>query len=56
MTSQEATDPTPVSFYKYVDMAGLRRILEGSVRFTQPSAFNDPFELLPRVSANELQH
>jgi hypothetical protein len=32
-----------------VDIAGLKRILEGSVRFTQPSAFNDPFELLPEV-------
>jgi hypothetical protein len=35
--------------YKYVDIAGLKRILQGSVRFTQPSAFNDPFELLPEV-------
>ena len=35
--------------YKYVDIAGLKRILHGSIRFTQPSAFNDPFELLPEV-------
>ncbi|MGP0094634.1 MAG: DUF2971 domain-containing protein [Xanthobacteraceae bacterium] len=35
--------------YKYVSIAGLRRILAGSVRFTQPSAFNDPFELLPEI-------
>jgi hypothetical protein len=35
--------------YKYVDVAGLRRILDGSIRFTQPSAFNDPFELLPEI-------
>jgi hypothetical protein len=35
--------------YKYVDIAGLKRILAGSIRFTQPSAFNDPFELLPEV-------
>ncbi len=35
--------------YKYVDIEGLKRILAGSVRFTQPSAFNDPFELLPEV-------
>jgi hypothetical protein len=27
----------------------LKRILAGSIRFTQPSAFNDPFELLPEV-------
>jgi hypothetical protein len=35
--------------YKYVSIAGLRRILDGSIRFTQPSAFNDPFELLPEI-------
>jgi hypothetical protein len=40
--------PTP-SLYKYVDVAGLRRILQGSIRFTPPSAFNDPFELLPEM-------
>jgi hypothetical protein len=40
---------TSPPLYKYVTMAGLRRILDGSVRFTQPSAFNDPFELLPEV-------
>ena len=32
-----------------MDIAGLKRILAGSIRFTQPSAFNDPFELLPEV-------
>jgi hypothetical protein len=35
--------------YKYVNIKGLERILQGSLRFTQPSAFNDPFELLPEV-------
>jgi hypothetical protein len=35
--------------YKYVSIAGLRRILDGYIRFTQPSAFNDPFELLPEI-------
>jgi hypothetical protein len=35
--------------YKYVDIVGLERIIRGSIRFTQPSAFNDPFELLPEV-------
>jgi hypothetical protein len=35
--------------YKYVNIDGLRRILGGTVRFTQPSAFNDPFELLPEI-------
>jgi hypothetical protein len=23
--------------------------MDGSIRFTQPSAFNDPFELLPDI-------
>ena len=43
--------------YKYVTIEGLKRILEGSIRFTQPSAFNDPFELLPEiiVPANEME-
>ncbi|HEY5209832.1 MAG TPA: hypothetical protein VIJ42_10345 [Stellaceae bacterium] len=44
-----ATGAASAPLYKYVDIAGLRRILQGSVRFTQPSAFNDPFELLPEV-------
>jgi hypothetical protein len=35
--------------FKYVSIAGLRRILGGLIRFTQPSAFNDPFELLPEI-------
>ncbi|WP_223449386.1 MULTISPECIES: DUF2971 domain-containing protein [unclassified Pseudomonas] len=35
--------------FKYVDMAGLQRVLTGGVRFTQPGAFNDPFELLPEI-------
>jgi Protein of unknown function (DUF2971) len=47
--TQEAVGLAPSSIYKYVDMARLRRILQGSIRFTQPSAFNDPFELLPEI-------
>lgn len=39
----------PSLLFKYVNIAGLRRILSGSIRFTQPSAFNDPFELLPEI-------
>jgi hypothetical protein len=36
--------------YKYVSLEGLSRILRSStIRFTQPSAFNDPFELLPEI-------
>jgi hypothetical protein len=41
--------PLPSALYKYVSIDGLRRILAGTVRFTQPSAFNDPFELLPEI-------
>lgn len=34
-----------MSFYKYVSKYALDKILEGSIRLTQPGAFNDPFEL-----------
>ena len=48
--SESASGPTgPTSFYKYVNLDGLGRILTGSVRLTQPTAFNDPFELLPEI-------
>lgn len=47
--TKAATGVASTSLYKYVDIAGLKRILQGSIRFTQPSAFNDPFELLPEV-------
>lgn len=35
--------------YKYVNIDTLKRILGGSIRLTQPGAFNDPFELLPEI-------
>ena len=35
--------------HKYVSIPTLKRILEGSIRMTQPGAFNDPFELLPEI-------
>lgn len=41
------TDNT--SLYKYVSIERLKSILNGSVRFTQPGVFNDPFELLPEL-------
>jgi Protein of unknown function (DUF2971) len=41
--------PTGTPLYKYVHIDGLIRILGGSVRFTQPRAFNDPFEMLPEL-------
>jgi hypothetical protein len=43
------SSPQPL-LYKYVTLEGLRHILRDStIRFTQPSAFNDPFELLPEI-------
>jgi hypothetical protein len=39
---------TVVGLYKYVTASTAIRILEGSIRFTQPGAFNDPFEFLPQ--------
>lgn len=35
--------------YKYVNIINLKHILGGSIRMTQPGAFNDPFELLPEI-------
>ncbi len=49
MLNDATADSASVPLYKYIDLAGLKRILAGSIRFTQPSAFNDPFELLPEV-------
>jgi hypothetical protein len=45
----ETTSAPNSSLYKYVTIDVLRRVLAGTVRFTQPSAFNDPFELLPEI-------
>lgn len=36
-----------MSLYKYLTSESLLRVLDGTIRFTQPKAFNDPFELLP---------
>ncbi len=50
MTAEGAdTVQASARLYKYVNLDALRRILAGSIRFTQPSAFNDPFELLPEI-------
>ena len=38
-----------MALYKYVTIDTLKRILSSGIRFTQPSAFNDPFELLPEL-------
>jgi hypothetical protein len=33
-----------MSLYKYVSAGVLSHLLDGKIRFTQPSAFNDPFQ------------
>jgi hypothetical protein len=38
-----------MALYKYVSTDVLKRILNGSIRLTQPGAFNDPFEMLPEL-------
>ena len=38
-----------MSLYKYVSATTLEYILNGSIRFTQPGGFNDPFELALEV-------
>lgn len=47
--SEPAAAAVSAPIYKYVSIDGLKRILAGSIRLTQPSAFNDPFELLPEI-------
>ena len=42
-----------MSLYKYVKFEDLKRILDGSIRFTQPGAFNDPFEMVPELHVPE---
>ena len=35
--------------FKYLTASNLKRALSGSIRFTQPGAFNDPFEMIPEL-------
>ena len=42
-----------MSLCKYVTFDNLKRILGGSIRFTQPGAFNDPFEMVPELHVPE---
>ena len=39
--------------YKYLTHENTLRVLGGSVRFTQPGAFNDPFEMVPELHVPE---
>ncbi|QUE76813.1 DUF2971 domain-containing protein [Stutzerimonas stutzeri] len=38
-----------MSLYKYLTIDTLKKVIGGSIRFTQPGAFNDPFEMLPEL-------
>jgi hypothetical protein len=38
-----------MSLYKYLTIDILKRVIAGSIRFSQPGAFNDPFEMLPEL-------
>jgi len=38
-----------MSLYKYLTIDTLKKVIAGNIRFTQPGAFNDPFELLPEL-------
>ena len=42
-----------MSLYKYVKFEDLKRILDGTIRFTQPGALNDPFEMVPELYVPE---
>ena len=42
-----------LSLYKYVKFENLKKMLEGNIRFTQPGAFNDPFEMVPELHVPE---
>ena len=39
--------------YKYMSFDNLMHVLRGSIRFTQPGAFNDPFEMVPELHVPE---
>ena len=40
-----------MALYKYMTFENLKNVLNGTIRFTQPSAFNDPFEMVPELYA-----
>ena len=42
-----------MSLYKYLKFENLKNILDGSIRLTQPGAFNDPFEMVPELHVPE---
>jgi hypothetical protein len=42
-----------VPLYKYLTTENALRVLDGTLRFTQPGAFNDPFEMVPELHVPE---
>ena len=42
-----------MSLYKYTTLNTALKIIRESIRFTQPSAFNDPFEMVPELYVPE---
>ncbi len=42
-----------MALYKYVTFKNAMHVLEGTIRFTQPGAFNDPFEMVPELHVPE---
>jgi len=42
-----------MALYKYLTIETAKRVITGSIRFTQPGAFNDPFEMLPELHVPE---
>jgi hypothetical protein len=42
-----------MQLFKYLTIEILEKVLAGSIRFTQPGAFNDPFEMLPELYVPE---
>ena len=50
MLSAKSSQPLPPHLYKYVPPGRVSFFQDGLLRFTQPGAFNDPFEMRPIFS------
>lgn len=42
-----------MALYKYMSFQNAMHVLKGTIRFTQPGAFNDPFEMVPELHVPE---
>ncbi len=45
-----------MALFKYTTIKNLKHLLAGSIRFTQPGALNDPFELAVEFDVSEHRH